>query len=177
MQTDINNTVGPPLLLDELIDRITSEFPGSVLDSDAGLDMACLRVAAKDIVSVCRWLRDADRCVYKLLSDLTAVDYLGRDPRFEVVYHLYSFDTHAYLRLKVGVPESPCECPTVTSVWEGANWLEREVFDMFGITFANHPDLRRIVTPEGWPYFALRRDFPLQGPGMVKLYDSVSDVF
>jgi NADH-quinone oxidoreductase subunit C len=129
------------------------------------------------VVDVCAYLRDAAECRYKHLSDLTCVDSLDGSPRFDVVYHVYSFDTHSYLRVKAGVPETPAECPTVTPVWPGANWLEREVFDMFGITFTGHPDLRRILSPEGWPYYALRRDFPLQGPGMVKLYDNVADIF
>jgi NADH-quinone oxidoreductase subunit C len=102
---------------------------------------------------------------------------MDRDPRFDVVYHLYSFELHAYIRVKVGIPAEPCECPSMTDVYVGANWLEREVWDMYGIQFPGHPGLDRILTPEGWEYFALRRDFPLQGPGLIKLYDSVTDVF
>ncbi|HEY3414156.1 MAG TPA: NADH-quinone oxidoreductase subunit C [Armatimonadota bacterium] len=174
MQTEstTNNTA-----LEQLAGRLEAEFPGSILQVTPGVDMPCLRVAPNAIVPVSRWLRDAVDYRFVLLADLTCVDFLDRDPRYDVVYHLYSLDSHSYLRLKVGVSAEPCECPTVTEVWEGANWLEREVYDMFGVVFTGHPDLRRILSPEGWPYFALRRDFPLQGPGVVKLYDSVTDVF
>ena len=176
MQSELSgNSVAPAIEL--LAARIEAEFPGSIQEAGQGLDMPCLRVAPKAIVPVGRWLRDATDCRYALLSDLTCVDFLDRDPRYDVIYHLYSLDSRTFLRLKVGVPSDPCECATVTEVWEGANWLEREVYDMFGVTFTGHPDLRRILTPEGWPYFALRRDFPLQGPGVVKLYDSVTDIF
>lgn len=165
------------MTIDALAERLNVEFPGSVLQSGPGIDFPYLRISPSDAVAVCRYLRDSPDCGYKLLSDLTCVDFLGREPRFDVVYHLYSFPSHSYLRVKMGVPETPAECPTITDVWPAADWLEREVFDMFGVTFLGHPDLRRILSPEGWPYYALRRDFPLQGPGMVKLYDNVSDIF
>lgn len=171
------NIASPPLTVEQLAARIRAEFPGSILDFGPGVDFPYLRVSPSDAVAVSRYLRDSTETRYQLLSDLTCVDYLDREPRFDIVYHLYSFSSHSYLRLKFSVPETPVEFPTVTDVWPAANWLEREVYDMFGITFTGHPDLRRILSPEGWPYNALRRDFPLQGPGMVKLYDNVSDIF
>ena len=169
-------STGSPFL-DDLLKGLEAAVPGAVTEARQGLDMPTLLTDVSSVVEVCRWLRDAPGYRYRLISDLTCVDYLDRAPRFEVVYHLYSFDLHAYIRVKTGVPEEPCECPTMTDVFIGANWLEREVWDMYGIQFIGHPGLDRILTPDGWDYFALRRDFPLQGPGLIKLYDSVTDVF
>lgn len=168
--------VGSPFL-DGLLKQMDQALPDVLREVQQGIDMPTMRVDVADVVETCRWLRDAPGYRYALLSDLTCVDYLDREPRFDIVYHLYSFETHSYVRVKTGVPETPCECPSMTGVWVGANWLEREVWDMFGVQFIGHPGLDRILTPEGWEYFALRRDFPLQGPGMIKIYDSVTDVF
>ena len=176
MQSESGNKLELPSI-GEIAAGALAEFPGSIVEFGQGVDMPCLRVALEAIVPVGRWLRDEPGLRFTLLSDLTCVDFLDRSPRFDVIYHLYSLQSNSYMRLKTGVRAEPCECPTVSEVWETANWLEREVYDMFGIAFTGHPDLRRILTPDGWPYYALRRDFPLQGPGVVKLYDSVSDVF
>jgi NADH-quinone oxidoreductase subunit C len=94
---------------------------------------------------------------YNYLSDLTGNDWPDREPRFEVIYNLYSLKHFTYLRLKVRVPESDCVCPSVTDIWRMANWPEREVFDMFGISFSGHPDLRRILLPEDWNGHPLRQ--------------------
>jgi NADH-quinone oxidoreductase subunit C len=100
---------------------------------------------------------------FDYLVDITSVDNSGADPRFEVVYELYRFREGDHLRLKLTVPEDDCEVPTVSGVWRTANWHEREIWDMMGISFAGHPDLRRILMWEGYPYFPLRKEFPLAG--------------
>ena len=100
---------------------------------------------------------------FDYLVDLTSIDNYGSDPRFTVVYHLYGYGHHGYLRIKTGVGEEASELPTVTGVWKTADWHEREVYDMMGIRFRGHPDLRRILMWEGYPYFPLRKDFPLSG--------------
>jgi len=102
---------------------------------------------------------------YQVLADLTALDWgLDANPRYTVFYHLYSPDRHEYLRVAAAClsPVEP-EIATVSSLWGGANWLEREVFDMFGISFAGHPDLRRILMWDNYPFHPLRKDFPLDG--------------
>ena len=104
-----------------------------------------------------------DTLGFGTLIDLTPVDNFGEEPRFEVVYELYSFQENHYLRLKLAVSEDELEVPTVSSVWRGADWHEREAFDMMGIRFMGHPDLRRILMWDGYPYFPLRKDFPLAG--------------
>lgn len=118
------------------------------------------------LVAVCTALRDAPELRYTMLVDLTAVDWLERDPRYDVVYHLLAREPRGVVRLKVriGDEDNPSpEAPSVTSVWPAANWYEREVFDLFGIRFAGHPDLTRIQMPDDWVGHPLRKDYPLTG--------------
>jgi NADH-quinone oxidoreductase subunit C len=100
---------------------------------------------------------------FDYLKDICSVDNYGTDPRWTLVYELYGIGHHCGLRLKADVTEAISEIPTVTTVWAGANWLEREVYDLMGIRFKNHPDPRRIIMWEGYPYHPLRKDFPLAG--------------
>jgi NADH-quinone oxidoreductase subunit C len=123
-------------------------------------------VAPARIAELCLALRDAPDLRYDYLADLTAVDWDERIPRYDVVYHLMSITTRAVIRLKLHVGdegEDQPEVPTVTGVWVGANWLEREVFDLFGISFTGHPDMRRILMPEDWTSHPLRKDYPISG--------------
>ena len=100
---------------------------------------------------------------FDYLVDISSVDNYGDDPRWSVVYELYSMAQRCHLRLKTSVSEEKSEMPTVTGVWRTADWHEREIYDMMGIRFRGHPDLRRILMWEGYPYFPLRKDFPLAG--------------
>jgi NADH-quinone oxidoreductase subunit C len=100
---------------------------------------------------------------FDYLADVSSVDNYGNDPRWTVVYHLYGYGHHCHLRLKTDVSEEASELPTVSSIWRTADWHEREVYDMMGIRFSGHPDLRRILMWEGYPYYPLRKDFPLAG--------------
>jgi NADH-quinone oxidoreductase subunit C len=100
---------------------------------------------------------------FDYLVDISSIDNYGEDPRFTVVYELYSYTHRTHLRLKTDVGEEACELPTVTGVWKTADWHEREIYDMMGIRFRGHPDLRRILMWEGYPHFPLRKDFPLAG--------------
>ena len=100
---------------------------------------------------------------FDYLVDISSVDNYGDDPRFEVVYELYGYEHHTHLRLIAKVSEESPTIPSVTSVWKTADWHEREIYDMMGISFEGHPDLRRILMWEGYPYFPLRKDFPLAG--------------
>ena len=120
-------------------------------------------VGRESIVEVCRFLRDDPGMSFDMLSDLCGADYQDEEPRFEVVYHLYSFRNACWLRLKVRVSEDDCVCPSVTGVWKGADWHEREAYDMLGIRFSGHPDLRRILMWDCYPYHPLRKEFPLAG--------------
>ncbi len=121
-------------------------------------------VKREAIVPVCRFLRDEPKLQFNLLSDLCGVDRgLDVEPRFEVVYHLFSIPNHRRLRLKIRVPEDDCLAPTVSGIWATANWHERETFDLMGIRFANHPNLTKILTPDDLEGHPLRKDFPLRG--------------
>lgn len=124
-----------------------------------------LRVPSEAIVETCTQLRDAADLRFNYLSDLTALDFLnqGREPRFDVVYHLYSIEHHHRLRIKAGVPEDNAIISSVAGVWRGADKAEREVFDMYGIEFDGHADLKRILMPDDWEGHPLRKDFPLGG--------------
>lgn len=113
------------------------------------------------ILEACRYLKT--ECGFDMLTDVAGVDNYGTDPRFQVVYHLYSLTHRCLVRLKVNVPEDDLVVDSVTGVWRAANWHEREAFDMFGIRFRNHPNLKRILMWDGYPYFPLRKDFPLAG--------------
>jgi NADH-quinone oxidoreductase subunit C len=118
------------------------------------------------LVAVATALRDEPGLRYAMLADLTAVDWLERDPRYDVVYHLLSLQTRGVVRLKVraGDEDTPSpELPTVMGVWPGADWYEREVYDLFGIRFAGHPNLTRIQMPSDWVGHPLRKDYPLTG--------------
>lgn len=122
-------------------------------------------VSGARLLDIMRWLKDASDQLYNYLVDVTAVEYRDRERPLEVVYHLRSLSRRANLRLKVELdPRGDLAVDSVTGIWAGANWLEREVYDMFGIVFAGHPDLRRILMwetyAEGYP---LRKDFPLRG--------------
>ena len=116
---------------------------------------------AERIVDVCAFAKK--ELAFDLLVDITSIDNYGEDPRWTIIYHFYGLNHRCYLRLKTDVSEEKSELPTVTSVWRTADWHEREIYDMMGVRFRGHPDLRRIIMWEGYPYFPLRKDFPLAG--------------
>ena len=130
----------------------------------ASADHPAFNVPVGDVVAILRFLRD--EFAFDLLMDITAIDWAeGASPRFTVVYHLLSISGGKYIRLAANCGGTDAEptAPSVVSVWAGANWHERECFDMFGIKFEGHPDLRRILMWDGYPYYPLRKEFPLAG--------------
>jgi NADH-quinone oxidoreductase subunit C len=142
----------------EFVDALLPLLPGIALEPVAAIDQKTVGVPANAIAGVCRVLRD--QLGFVLLADVTAVDWWPREPRYEVVYLLASADDR--LRLTVMLPGDNPRLPTVQEVWPGANWLEREVWDMFGILFEGHGDLRRLLMPDDWEGHPLRKDFPVQ---------------
>jgi NADH-quinone oxidoreductase subunit C len=123
-----------------------------------------------NITEICRFLKEDPELEFRLCEDVTAVDWAKRKYRFTVVYHIFSLKHNLRLRLKADVDESDCTIDTVSTIWKTANWHERETYDMFGIKFNNHPDLRRMYMPEDFEYHPLRKDFPLMGiPGSLPL--------
>lgn len=155
--------------LEKIKAALDAALPGAVVATDTFRGMDAVRVDAGSILKVCTLLRDDPEFSFDMLTDLTAVDYLGRDKRFEVVYHLYSFKYNTRLRLRADVADGEA-ISTVEGVWKVANWLEREVYDLMGITFAGHSDLRRLMLWEGYEGHPLRKDFPLQGIPQKAVY-------
>jgi NADH dehydrogenase I D subunit len=156
---------------DVALDRLREHFAADVLATDTYRGDASATVRPERVLDVARFVRDEPALRFDMPLDITAVDYLGQEPRFEVVYHLYSTARHQRLRLKARVPGREPAIPSVTPVWVGANWLERETYDMYGIRFSGHPDLRRIYLYDEFEGFPLRKDYPkerrqpLIGPG------------
>ncbi|HKY03919.1 MAG TPA: NADH-quinone oxidoreductase subunit C [Blastocatellia bacterium] len=147
---------------DPLIDRIKQRFSDAVTETVATLGQQIVRVKRGSYVELCRYLRDDSEARFDMCTDLTALHWPDRaGEEFDVVVLLYSVPNNRRLRVKVSVADKEA-CPSVTSVWEGANWMEREVYDMFGIRFDGHPDLRRILLPEDWPGYPLRKEYPIE---------------
>ena len=116
---------------------------------------------ADKIIEVCEFAKH--KLNFNYLIDISTLDHYGDDPRFSVVYELYGIEHRQHLRLKTTVSEEQCEVPSVCKVWRTAEWHEREAYDMMGVKFTDHPNLKRILMWEGYPYFPLRKDFPLEG--------------
>jgi len=142
-------------------EALEARFPGAVTEwkTDRGQTIAYLEPAS--IVDVCRFLKEEQQ--FERLAGITAVDWYPLEPRFEVVYFLHSLRRRQRLRLKCRVSEQEAELDSLTGVWRSANWYEREVFDLFGIRFRGHPNLRRIMLPEDWVGHPLRKDYPVHG--------------
>jgi NADH-quinone oxidoreductase subunit C len=133
----------------------------AILETKEAFSETTLIVDPARIVDLCRHLKDSEQ--YVRLSGITAVDMLPSEPRFEVIYHLHSLERNQRLRLKCRVSGANPEIDSATGVWRAANWYEREVYDMFGITFRNHPNLTRILMPIDWEGYPLRKDYPVHG--------------
>ena len=144
-----------------IISALAPLVPGAAYEPGASVDFATVYVPADRLVQTGVALRETPSLRFTVLVEVTAADYFPRDPRFEVVYHLVSIPNRLRLRLKVRVGESG-SVPTVQGVWPSAGWLEREVWDMFGIVFDGHPDLRRLLMPEDWEGHPQRKDYPVQ---------------
>jgi NADH-quinone oxidoreductase subunit C len=146
------------------VETLRSAHPDLVQDTKLFRDETTIIAAPSDVVTAARFLRDTRGLIYNYLSDISAVDYYpdyNRPGRFGVSYHLYSMLYSRRIRLKTFVQEDEPIVPTMTVVWPAAEWLEREIYDMMGIEFEGHPDLRRLLMPDDWNGHPLRRDYPL----------------
>ena len=153
-----------------IINILQAAVAGVTLETGASIDMPTIYVPADRLVETCRALHDTPALEFKVLTEITAADYLPREPRYEVVYHLLSISKRLRLRLKVRVA-SDGALPTVQSVWRGAGWPEREVWDMFGVMFDDHGDLRRLLMPEDWEGHPGRKDYPVQIRKATQTYE------
>ena len=161
--------------LDSLGRSITGALPGAVDGYSLSRGELTLAANAADIVRVMRFLRDDPASRFVNITDITAVDYPGREKRFDVVYHLLSMTKNLRVRVKVQTDEDTA-VPSVTSVFPCADWYERETFDMYGVFFDGHPDLRRILTDYGFHGHPLRKDFPMTGYVEVRYDDELKRV-
>jgi NADH-quinone oxidoreductase subunit C len=148
--------------LDTLGQTIVAALPGAALGYTVAFDQLTLTVDIAKIVEVARFLRDDPGCRFVSFVDITAVDYPGRDKRFEVVYHLMSPVLNARIRFK-GEASETTQVPSIIDVFPGADWFEREAYDLYGVIFVGHPDMRRLLTDYGFDGHPLRKDFPLSG--------------
>ena len=153
----------PPVVLqtpldNELVKRFRAKFGAALLEAIEDRKQAILTLERARLVEISLYLRDEEK--FDMLASLTAVDWPKREKRFDVVLDLYSFPKNERLRLKVHAADAE-EVPSVVSVWSAANWQEREVFDMFGIVFSGHPDLKRILLPDEWQGYPLRKDYDI----------------
>jgi NADH-quinone oxidoreductase subunit C len=148
----------------DALGRLVQEaLPGVHVESTSTRDLhPTLYIQRDDVPAVMRAMRDRPELAFSVLVELTAVDFWPREPRFEVIYILLSLEHRHRLRLKVRLAGDSASVATVSGIWPAADWLEREVWDLFGIVFDGHPDLRRLLMPEDWEGFPLRKDYPVQ---------------
>jgi NADH-quinone oxidoreductase subunit C len=152
----------------QIFARLEQQFPGKVHDFKGDVAEPYLKVDRTAIVDVCRFLRDDADLKFEVLSDLTALDW-PKEEIIQVVYHLYAYTRRQQIVLKVDLPRDNPSVATVEGVWKVANWFEREVYDLFGVIFEGHSDLRRIMLPEDWVGYPLRKDYVEQ-----EEYDGIS---
>ena len=146
-----------------LIATLQEAVPGAQFEAAPSVDLqATVYVSRDDVPGVMRALHDRADLAFAFLAELTAADFWPREPRFEVIYILVSLSHRTRLRLKVRLPGDDAHLATVSGIWPAANWLEREVWDLFGIEFDGHPDPRRLLMPEDWEGYPLRKDYPVQ---------------
>lgn len=146
----------------KVLTALTKRFKAQILGSHAHVGDETIIIAPEHLVEIATFLRNDPKMSFEMLVDITCVDYLQRKPRFEVVYHFYSMTLKHRLRVKVVVEEGSEVLPTLCGVWRAANWAEREVWDMYGIQFEGHPNLRRILMYDEFEGHPLRKDYPIQ---------------
>ena len=155
---------------EQISEKLQTHFKDSIESINEFRGELTVVVKKHNIVPLCQFLRDDSDLQFDSLRDICGSDYYRPDDRFEVIYNLYSLKNKFRLRIKIRVDETDLHVPSVTGVWSTADWHERETYDMFGIVFDGHPDLRRMYMPEEFEYYPLRKDFPLMGiPGSLPL--------
>ncbi len=153
-----------------ILAKIKKEFSDSIIEiTDINNDLS-VTIKKEQIISLAAFIKDDPELQFVMCKDVTAIDWATRKNRFTVVYHVYSFNLNYTIRIKCILENEPYEIESVSAILPSSNWYERETFDMYGIHFLNHPDLRRMYMPEGFEYHPLRKDFPVLGiPGSLPL--------
>jgi len=160
-----------PMNANDLIAILNTADPPIAAVAGTATDQPTLVVGRDAIVAACQYLRDSPALGFRILSDITAVDRWPAEPCIEVVYHLASEPLRCRLRLKVRLDRAEARVPSITGLWPGANWLEREVWDLFGVVFEGHDDLVRLLMPEDWEGHPLRKDYPVQVRIAPRVYE------
>ncbi|MEW6080020.1 MAG: NADH-quinone oxidoreductase subunit C [Thermodesulfobacteriota bacterium] len=142
--------------------KLTEKFPDAVVETHSFRNDDTAIIKKEEILKIFSFLRDDPELLYNFMMDITAVDYMGREPRFEVVYHLYSLRYNTRIRIKARVSEADGAIDSATSLWNSADWFEREAYDMYGIRFTGHPNLKRILLYEEFEGHPLRKDYPVK---------------
>lgn len=160
--------------LQKVVDKLSEKYSDSFIEVYQSTGDTFIRVETDEIVDICRYLKNQLHFIY--LTDIFGIDRFTSEERFEVVYNLISLRDRERLFLKVRLPEEEPVIESVTSIWKAASWMEREVYDMFGVEFTGHPDFRRIYMPEDYEYYPMRKEFPLLGiPGSIELPSTTPD--
>jgi len=155
---------------EKIFQKLKVKYADAVLEANEFRSELTIIISKEHIVEVCRFLKEDEELAFDMLADLCGIDMYTPENRFGIIYNLYSLKTKHRIRLKTFTGKDNPKVPSVTSVWGTANWHEREAYDMFGILFDGHPDLRRIYMPDEFEYYPLRKDFPLMGiPGSLNL--------
>ncbi len=160
--------------MDQIALKIKEALPDAVVSYAQAFGELTIVIERSKIFDACRYVHDEPTLDFDFITDICSVDFPNESPRFEVIYQLYSIRRNHRIRLKARVPEADCTIDSVVAIWQGANFMEREVYDMMGIRFNNHPDLRRILMDddyeEGYP---LRKDFPVEGRGWRDQFETL----
>ena len=164
-----------PITVNDLERTVNSGLTTSVKKSEINFKQLFVDVNVENLTSTILFLKTNDKCRFKQLIDITAVDYLGREKRFKVVYLLLSHENNLRIIINVHINETVI-VPSIAKIFPSANWMEREVFDMYGVSFKGHPDLRRILTDYGFEGYPLRKDFPLTGHTEVRYSEAKKKV-
>lgn len=154
-----------------LLDRLQGNFPARIIEVEDAHNLLTVVVEQEDLIDVLRFLKSANELQFIHLTDITAVHYPHLEREFAVVYHIHSLVHNIRIRVKVFLHGPNPEIPTATVVWKGANWMERETFDFFGVNFIGHPDLRRILNVDDMEVFPMRKEYPLEDPNRVDKKD------
>lgn len=159
------------ILNEEVVNQLNLKFEKKVSLLNEISDLLNFKVTRDDLTEVLTYLKSDVKLQFNFLTDITAVHYPEREKHFAVVYHLHSFTNNIRIRIKVFLADNDLHIPSATEIWNGANWMERETYDFFGIEFDGHPDLRRILNVDDMVAFPMRKEFPLEDPNRVDKKD------
>lgn len=156
---------------EELLNKINTQFEGQVTVVGEPFGLLTLETGREKIINILSWLKTEPSLQFIYLTDITAIHYPEQEKQIGVIYHLHSLVNNVRIRIKVFLQDSDVHIPTATTVWDGANWMERETYDLFGVIFDGHPDLRRILNVDDMTAFPMRKEFPLEDPNRVDKKD------